>query len=232
MQNADNKIEAFRHTDKRWIVSVAMISEGVDIPRLRVMLYLPSSLTELFFRQALGRVIRTSGLDDDTRAYVIMPSFEVLEVFARRVEEEMSPAARKDSSPPKSKRCPSCTSEVSLGATFCETCGYEFPQKPPRFKECSKCHGMNVMSAASCQHCGEAFGANFVLTLEEALRTGAIVRGIDVDEEDVIEGEEIAEKLRKVVLSSGDAKLVKFIQLLPEESWGRLKRMMNENDQE
>jgi len=230
MQNVDGKIEAFRHTDKRWIVSVAMISEGVDIPRLRVLVYLPKSLTELSFRQALGRVVRTAGDEDDTRAYVIMPSFETLETYARRVEEEMSPAKRKDSGPPKTKKCPSCTTEAPLGAKFCETCGFEFPQAPPRFKECSKCHGMNEMRARSCQHCGEPFGTEFVLTLEEALRTGAIVRGMDVDEDEVREGEEMAGNLRKLVIASGDVKLIKLMQQLPDEVMGRLKRMLNENE--
>jgi superfamily II DNA or RNA helicase len=78
MPNAESKIKAFRNTDKRWIVSVAMISEGVDIKRLRV-LYLPNALTELAFRQAIGRVVRTAGPTDDTRAYVVMPSFETFE---------------------------------------------------------------------------------------------------------------------------------------------------------
>ena len=65
-----------------------MISEGVDIKRLRVLIYLPNALTELAFRQAIGRVVRTMGPDDDTRAYVIMPSTELLESYARRVEQE------------------------------------------------------------------------------------------------------------------------------------------------
>ena len=32
--NSEARIAAFRNSDKRWIVSVGMISEGVDIPRL------------------------------------------------------------------------------------------------------------------------------------------------------------------------------------------------------
>ena len=230
MPNAEGRIEAFRHTDKRWLVSVAMISEGVDIARLRVLIYLPSALTELAFRQAIGRVVRTGGPDDDTRAYVVMPSFETLEAYARRVEDEMSAAARKDEGPPKTKRCPDCTSEVPLGAKFCDTCGHEFPTAPPRFKPCGKCGGLNQMSAKTCQHCGEAFGANFVLTLDEALRAGAIVRGMDIEEEEVQEAEGMAGTFRKKVLASGDEKLVRVIRQLPEESWARLKRLMGEQE--
>src|SRR5262249_32168829 len=93
LPNAESKIRAFRNTDKRWIVSVAMISEGVDIKRLRVLIYLPNGLTELAFRQAVGRVVRTVGPADDTRAYVVMPSFGTFEAYARRVEEEMPASA-------------------------------------------------------------------------------------------------------------------------------------------
>ena len=55
LTNSENQIEKFKNTDKKWIVSVNMISEGVDIKRLRLLVYLPFSQTELSFRQALGR---------------------------------------------------------------------------------------------------------------------------------------------------------------------------------
>ena len=230
MTNLDGKIDSFRYTDKRWIVSVAMISEGVDIARLRVLIYLPHALTELAFRQAVGRVVRTSGPDDDTRAYVVMPSFDILEAFARRIEDEMSPSARKDEGPPKTKKCPVCTTELKLSATTCNVCGHEFPPPPLRFKPCAKCCGLNMMTAKSCQHCGESFTSPFILTLDEALRAGAIVRGIDVGEDEVLEGEKIAGQVRKQVMASGDEKLVKIIRQLPEESWARLKRLMTDED--
>jgi superfamily II DNA or RNA helicase len=230
MTNLDGKIDSFRYTDKRWIVSVAMISEGVDIARLRVLIYLPHALTELAFRQAVGRVVRTSGPDDDTRAYVVMPSFDILEAFARRIEDEMSPSARKDEGPPKTKKCPVCTTELKLSATTCNVCGHEFPPPPQRFKPCAKCGGLNMMTAKSCQHCGESFTSPFILTLDEALRAGAIVRGIDVGEDEVLEGEKIAGQVRKQVMASGDEKLVKIIRQLPEESWARLKRLMTDED--
>lgn len=228
MANSDGKIEAFRHTEKRWIVSVAMISEGVDIARLRVLIYLPSALTELAFRQAIGRVVRTAGPDDDTRAYVVMPSFDLLEEYARRVEEEMSPSARKDDGPAKTRRCPVCSSENALSNTVCDSCRYEFPQRQGRFKECDDCGSLNPVSAKTCQSCGKSFQTNFVITLDEALRAGAIVRGMDIEEDEVQEGEEIANSLRNSVMASGDEKLVKVIRQLPEESWARLKRIMME----
>src|ERR1700733_15823148 len=83
VQNPDSKIDAYRKTDKKWLVSGAMVSEGVDIPRLRVLIYLSSALTELSFRQAIGRVVRTNGPNDDTRAYVASPSLEKVQKDTR-----------------------------------------------------------------------------------------------------------------------------------------------------
>jgi len=228
MKNPEGKIQAFRNTDRRWIVSVAMITEGVDIKRLRVLLYLPNALTELSFRQAIGRVVRSNGPEDDTRAYVVMPSFDVLEEFARRVEEEMSANARREESPSKTKRCPSCTAEAPLGATFCEVCGFEFPKAAPRLKPCPECQTLNPMSAKSCGTCGASFATPFTLTLEEALRTGAIVRGMDVDEETVQQGESMAPSFRRKLLNSGDAKLVKFVSTWPEETWATIKNIIDD----
>lgn len=60
--STDKRIEAFRNGTGRWLVSVDMISEGIDIPRLRVLVYATNKSTELYFRQAMGRVVRGSGL--------------------------------------------------------------------------------------------------------------------------------------------------------------------------
>ena len=68
----------------------------------------------------------------------------------------------------------------------------------------------------------------FEVTLDEALRTGAIIRGMDIDEIDVQEGERIKGQLKKGILASGDAKLIALIRQLPEESWGRLKTILDE----
>ena len=230
MPNPTAKIRAFRNTNKRWLVSVAMVSEGVDIKRLRVLVYLPNAMTELAFRQAVGRVVRTLGPDDDTRAYVIMPSFNAFETYARRVEEEMSAAARYTGNAPRTKRCGACGSECSLGDSECPECGYEFPTRPERTRPCNECGAINPLTAQTCHACGSAFSQDFNLTLDEALRTGAIVRGMDIDEEEVREGEKIAEVVRGRILRSGDQRLVKIIQTLPDESWARLRTILAANE--
>jgi superfamily II DNA or RNA helicase len=223
MPNPEAKIKAFRNTDKRWLVSVTMVSEGVDIKRLRVLLYLPHALTELAFRQAVGRVVRTRGPDDDTRAYVVMPSFDTFEAFARRVEEEMSPAARAGEDAPRSKRCPACHGACALGTRVCSDCGHEFPAPHTAFKPCPDCGALNTVASATCQACGASFAPTIVLTLDQALRNGAIVRGMDINEQEVQEAEEMAPKVRKLILRSGDDKLVRIAKLLPDESWARLR---------
>jgi superfamily II DNA or RNA helicase len=229
MPSPDAKIKAFRNTDKRWLVSVAMVSEGVDIKRLRVLLYLPNAMTELAFRQAIGRVVRTSGPDDDTRAYVVMPSFETFEVYARRVEDEMSPSVRKGVDEPKTKRCAACGEECELGDATCPHCGYAFPKGPQRVKRCQDCGALNPVTAASCHACGKSFSQAFTLTLDEALRTGAIVRGMDIEESEVQVAEQMVSNVRNLILKSGDDRLVKILRTLPDESWGRLKNILVAN---
>jgi len=227
MRNPDRVIKAFRNSDQqRWLVSVAMVSEGVDIPRLRVLVYLPNALTELAFRQSVGRVVRTMGPGDDTRAYVLIPSFDILERLARRVEDEM-PAITGGGDDYSTKRCPICHSECERGAKICDECGYEFPvAPPPKLKGCSECGALNPLSAKSCRECGATFGEEFVLTLKEALRDGAIIRGMDLDEEEVILGEEMAPAVRESIMKSGDEKLLHVLKILPEESFARLHNFM------
>ena len=227
LSNPESRIKAFRNTNKRWLVSVAMVSEGVDIRRLRVLIYLPNALTELAFRQAVGRVVRTNAYDDDTRAYVVMPSFATFHEYARRVEEEMPAAYRGSGSKPKNKVCPTCKSECQLGDQECSTCGYEFPAPKQNFKPCPTCNGLNPMGAKSCNHCGQSFQTDFVLSLDEALRDGVIVRGMDINEEETIAGEKIAAHLKHRALASGDAKVINLINSLPEESYGRLKAILD-----
>lgn len=229
MPSPEARIKAFRNTTKRWLVSVAMVSEGVDIPRLRVLVYLPNALTELAFRQAIGRVVRTAGPVDDTRAYVVMPSFETFEHFARHVEEEMSPSARAAESQPRTKRCGACGTECELGASVCPECGHEFPARPARVKPCGECGALNPAGATSCHACGASFAHSFSLTLDEALRDGAIVRGMFIDEDEVRAAEQMASGVRQQVLQSGDQRLVRILQTLPDESWARLRTILLAN---
>jgi superfamily II DNA or RNA helicase len=55
------------------MVAVRMVSEGVDIPRLRVGVFATTTATELFFRQAVGRFVRWQSGRTRQKAYVYIP---------------------------------------------------------------------------------------------------------------------------------------------------------------
>lgn len=86
--DAAGRIRRFREGGTPWLVSVKMVSEGVDIPRLRVGVYLSPVQTEMFFRQAAGRLVRlVPGLDDQA-GYLYIPSLPRLVEFAASMTDE------------------------------------------------------------------------------------------------------------------------------------------------
>jgi hypothetical protein len=84
-----NALRHFRASHDPWIVTVNMVSEGVDIRRLRVVVYLTSRLTQLAFRQIVGRVVRTdpSNVDDHGRVY--FPADHRLVNMAKHVTQDV-----------------------------------------------------------------------------------------------------------------------------------------------
>jgi superfamily II DNA or RNA helicase len=81
-------IDAFKTSRGRWIVAVRMVSEGVDIPRLAVGVYASKIRTPLFFRQVVGRFVRTRR-GEEFNARLFIPAVEVLMDHAREIEEEL-----------------------------------------------------------------------------------------------------------------------------------------------
>ena len=151
-----------------------------------------------------------------------MPSTEIFESYARRVENEMSPGKRKDPGTPKTKKCPACHSECDIKAVQCDSCGYEFPkQGGPQFKSCGDCGALNPVAATHCHSCGASFATSFVLSLDEALRTGAIVRGMELNEDEVTAGEALATPMRDQILHSGDSTLIRWYRMIPDECLAR-----------
>jgi superfamily II DNA or RNA helicase len=82
------KINAFRNSTTNWIVSVGMISEGTDIPRLQVCCHLSRVKTELYFRQVLGRILRTHD-SINQEAWLYTFAEPKLVEFANRIAEEI-----------------------------------------------------------------------------------------------------------------------------------------------
>lgn len=86
--DAQQVINAFRHSACRWIIAVGMISEGTDIPRLQVCCYLSRIRTELHYRQVLGRVLRRTGEPDD-QAWLFMIAESTLQRLAERIADDL-----------------------------------------------------------------------------------------------------------------------------------------------
>ena len=82
-----NAIRFFRGSHDPWIVAVNMVSEGVDIPRLRVVIYLTNRLTLLSFRQIVGRVVRTDPANADDHGRVYLPADPRLLAMAKEVTD-------------------------------------------------------------------------------------------------------------------------------------------------
>jgi superfamily II DNA or RNA helicase len=85
LADASDRISAFSRSADPWIVAVHMVSEGVDIPRLRVGVFASNVVTELYFRQFCGRFVRTIDGANDSEAYVFVPDDPRLRMLAHGI---------------------------------------------------------------------------------------------------------------------------------------------------
>jgi superfamily II DNA or RNA helicase len=81
-------IQQFRHAKTKWIISVGMISEGTNIPRLQVCCHLTNIKTEMHFRQILGRILRMTDAKNQ-EAILYMPAEPKLLEYAYRVKQDV-----------------------------------------------------------------------------------------------------------------------------------------------
>jgi superfamily II DNA or RNA helicase len=81
-------IQQFRHAQTKWIISVGMISEGTNIPRLQVCCHLTNIKTEMHFRQILGRILRITD-SKNQEAIMYMPAEPKLLEYACRVKHNV-----------------------------------------------------------------------------------------------------------------------------------------------
>lgn len=82
---ATSTVKEFRESSRQWVVAVRQISEGVDIKRLMVLVYLTNTRTPLFFRQAVGRIMRTLGTPEDMESYCFIPDHPTLVQHAQQI---------------------------------------------------------------------------------------------------------------------------------------------------
>ncbi|ASG02710.1 MULTISPECIES: DEAD/DEAH box helicase [Vibrio] len=83
-----SEINAYRHGNTEWIVSVGMISEGTDIPRLQVCCHISSVKTELYFRQVLGRILRVND-EPNQEAWLFTFAEQSLIEYSERIEQDI-----------------------------------------------------------------------------------------------------------------------------------------------
>ncbi|HEV7883412.1 MAG TPA: DEAD/DEAH box helicase family protein, partial [Solirubrobacteraceae bacterium] len=83
------KLRAFGRGRTRWLVAVNMVSEGVDIPRLRVGVYASAAKTPLIFRQVVGRFVRMLAGRPVEHSYLFLPADRLLRAHAAEVEQEL-----------------------------------------------------------------------------------------------------------------------------------------------
>ena len=91
---AHRRLREFASGRGRWIVAVNMVSEGVDIPRLRVGVYATAAKTAMIFRQIVGRFVRVGSGSGD-RSWLFLPAEPVLRSHAAQVEDEIHRVMRR-----------------------------------------------------------------------------------------------------------------------------------------
>jgi superfamily II DNA or RNA helicase len=85
---ASARISRFATGSDPWIVAVRMVSEGVDIPRLRVGVFATTTTTELFFRQAVGRLVRWTPGTTGQKSFLFIPDEPRLRARAFAIAEQ------------------------------------------------------------------------------------------------------------------------------------------------
>jgi superfamily II DNA or RNA helicase len=87
-ENASTRIKKLRTDKTDIVIAVRMISEGVDIKRLRVGVFATNWLTRMFFIQFIGRFARwQSDLPSSQFARIIIPAHALLMTYAREIEQ-------------------------------------------------------------------------------------------------------------------------------------------------
>lgn len=93
---ASGRIARFAADSTPWIVAVRMVSEGVDIPRLRVGVLATTTTTELFFRQAVGRLVRWTPGTGRQPSFFFIPDDPRLRARAFQIAEQRRHSLRRD----------------------------------------------------------------------------------------------------------------------------------------
>lgn len=100
---AAQRLQQFATGSQRWLIAVRMVAEGVDITRLRVIVYASNVVAPLFLHQTFGRVMRWDPkLDESQEAHVHVPAdqriLQVIRDFQAEREAALLQARRANES--------------------------------------------------------------------------------------------------------------------------------------
>ncbi len=105
------EIERFKDNGDEWIISIDMVSEGVDIPRLKVVADLSNRMTMMHIIQRWGRVLRRLREDNgrfahNTEARIFYINHPQLQHVAEYIEEDIRRNKRKVENKPDAPEPP------------------------------------------------------------------------------------------------------------------------------
>jgi len=104
--DASARISQFTSGTDPWIVAVRMVAEGVDIPRLRVGVFATTTTTELFFRQAVGRLVRWTPGSPGQKSFLFIPDEPRLRARAFGIAERRRHSLRHEDRESRAARSP------------------------------------------------------------------------------------------------------------------------------
>lgn len=134
-------IERFRKSTKKWLIAVDMVSEGVDIPRLQVLIFLQRKMSKLFFMQVLGREIRRifdrkseHEQHVDKFCYFYMLKHSALVQMAKEVEDIIKIVLDEPDPKPRCQVCGNRPNYKGCGADACPYPGVGPGPSAPRYE--------------------------------------------------------------------------------------------------
>ena len=89
--NSSKKIERFKTSYRTWIISINMVSEGVDISRIRTIVYASNVTTMVRFVQVMGRGVRNPNYIENyaDECFMYIPEYKPLIENAQSIEDEI-----------------------------------------------------------------------------------------------------------------------------------------------
>lgn len=116
-EGSHEAIKQFRNGRAKAICATRMVSEGVDIPRIYVIVYLTNVLTRMYFGQIIGRATRQSRLPKAKQmAFVFLPLFKELVDMAESIKAEVRHVLREREA--KRKQSEKNDDEVNFATEF------------------------------------------------------------------------------------------------------------------